>query len=230
VLSYTFPVVLLGLPFMLWSCVRGSGPLRRLALATLALLLAFGATSPMVRLSMFVAPLFCLFAGFAVAEWIVVPLRTRRLVRAGLVALLFLPGAANAALTLRDFVSDRVWYEPTTRWVRSARIGPGSTIGVFFTPYPADLPAFPFLHARLIDMNAAAAAADPPEYVLVGNYHREGRRLWMDHPLRSRYRLLHDLGYRPSHDWLRRYKTYDEARTGGLVYQRVDGSPAGAVR
>lgn len=224
--SYSFPVGLCGLPFLLWCCFRGSGPLRRLAVATVALLVLCGMMSAMVRITIFVAPLVCLFAGLAVAEWIIVPLRTNRLLGAGLATLLFLPAGLNAGLTMRENVCDMTWYEPTARWVRAAGIGPGTTIGLFYLPEPLDLPPFPFLHARLIDMNSAAAGAAPPDYVIVGNYRPVTRRLWEVHPLRPRYRLLQDLAYRPSYDWLRSDKTLNEARIGGFVYELIDRPPA----
>jgi hypothetical protein len=182
----------------------------------------FGTCYDTVRVTAFLGTLFCLFAGMAVAEWVVHPLRARKLLRASLVALLFLPGVVFAGLFVRDTVLDKNLYEPTARWVASAHIGPTTTIGVLAALDPVDLPPFPFLHARMIDMNAAAAAADPPEYVIVGNYTDRTHRLWLKHPLASRYRLLANLGVRPSYDWFRGQRWWSEARTAAFVYQRVD--------
>lgn len=226
VVSYAFPLALVGLPFMLACIVRGAGPRRRLALATTALVLIFGTMSAQVRLTAFIAPLMCLFGGLAIAEWIIAPLRPRPRLRASLVALLFLPAVVNAGLSLRDVIFDSVWERPTTQWVRDARIGPGTSIGVFRPPSPVDLVPFPFLNAHLVDMNFPGIV-DPPEYVMVGSYKEYSRRLWAEHPLRPRYRLLHDLGYRPSYDRIRSDKWMNEARTGGYVYQLVDRGPAG---
>jgi len=224
--SYAFPVCALGLMFMLVCCFRGSGLLRRLALATVLLLLAFGTTSAQVRISLFMAPLYCLFAGFALVEWIARPLGSRKVLATSLVGLLLLPAALNAAVLARDAVFDSVWVRPTTEWVRSAPVGPGTSIGVFFAPRPENMPPFPFLHAHLIDLNSETVLMVPPEYVLIGNYRQEDRRLWMAHPLQSRYRLLHDLGLRPSYDWLRRGDpALNEARTGGYVYRLIDRAP-----
>jgi hypothetical protein len=220
--AYTFPVGLFGLVFMLWCAVRRPGPLQRLGLCMVALILFFGTYHDSVRVTQFLGPLIALFAGIAVNDWIVSPLRTRKLLRSALVVLLFLPGALLAGLFARDTIFDEHWYEPTARWVKDAHIGPGTTIGTVTTLDPVDLPPFPFLHAHMVDMSSAAAAADPPQYVLISNYAERYDRLWQDHPLRSRYRLLANLGHRRSYGWLRAVRYMDESRIAAFVYQRAD--------
>ena len=220
--AYTFPVGLLGLVFALWCCARRRGPIQRLGIVLVALVLFFGTYHDSVRVTQFLGPLIALLSGIAVTEWIVTPLRSRKLLSTALVVLLFLPGTVLAMLFARDTILDEAWYEPTARWVRDARIGPGTTIGSVTTLSPADLPPFPFLHARMIDMNAAATLATPPEYVIVGNFAERYDRLWQKHPLRSRYRPMANLGVRASYGWLRLVRYMDESRTGARVYQRID--------
>ena len=87
-------------------------------------------------------------------------------------------------------------------------------------PTPEDAPPFPFIHGQVVNLRAYAPEASPlPDFVVIGNYANDRAR-WEAHPLRSRYAVACDLGYRRSYDWGLRWRTKSESRVAGWIYRR----------
>lgn len=226
--AYPFPISLFGLAAMVWIGITGKGFIRRLAMVTLFLLLFIGFSLGQTRISLFMGPLICLFSGIALSKGTV---HISRLLRIGVISILFIPGIYFTILFARDTVYDYQWYKPTVDWIESSNINAKTTIGVFRMPTPIDTPPFPFLNATLIDMNQFRGDSVEPEYVVIGSYSMETLKAWDRHPIRSRYSLIHDLGYRPSYDWLLGFRERNLSRISGFVYRHMDsaGSQAAAM-
>jgi hypothetical protein len=226
--AYAFPVSAFGLLGAVVMAVAGNGFVRRLAVMTLLLLLLIGASLGQTRISLFMGPVLCLFSGIALSTGTA---RLARPLRLGIMFILFIPGIGFSLLFARDTVFPNQWYKPTVEWIKTASIGAGTTIGVMSLPAPTDVPPFPFLDATLIDMNEDEDDSLEPKYVLVGNFSERTLRAWDRHPLRSRYSLIYNLGYRPSYDWLLAFRDRSQSRVAGLVYEHVDSmvsrAPAG---
>jgi len=137
--------------------------------------------------------------------------------------IVFVPGIFFSALFARDTIFDNGWYEPTARWVRTAHIGPQTTIGVFRVPSPVSMPPFPFLNSNLINMNKYGDDIPLPEYVILDNYSDEILDTWNRHAVRQRYVQSDTLGYRASYDWFMKFRLKNESRVAAFVFRRLDG-------
>jgi hypothetical protein len=220
--SYPFPVSLAGLAAVIWACVAGRGFVKRVAFVTAALLLFVGLSLGQTRLTLFMGPLLCLFSGIGLSKGTA---RLSRPLRIGVISLLFVPGIYFTALFARDTVFDYEWYGPTAKWIASSDINSNTTIGVFRRPTPVDTPPFPFINATLIDMNLCSGDSVEPDYVIIGNYSVETLRAWSRHPMRSKYSLIRNLGYRPSYDWSLSFRERSQSRISGFVFERKDRRP-----
>jgi len=222
--SYTFPVAAIGLPFVAAACFRGKGgTVRRLSIALLVLIVLIGSTVNYARASVFLGPFFCLFGGLALHRWVLRSSRIPRTVQACILVIVFVPGIFFSALFARDTIFDNGWYEPTARWVRTAHIGPQTTIGVFRVPSPVSMPPFPFLNSNLINMNKYGDDIPLPEYVILDNYSDEILDTWNRHAVRQRYVQSDTLGYRASYDWFMKFRLKNESRVAAFVFRRLDG-------
>ncbi|MBN1163200.1 MAG: hypothetical protein JXB45_01340 [Candidatus Krumholzibacteriota bacterium] len=214
--SYAFPVSFFGLAALLWYAIKGEGFLRRLAVITLFLLVFFGLTLNQTRITLFLGPVICLFCGIALSRG---SFRIRQPLRAMLLSALFLPGVFFSIMFARDVIFDKGWLSPTKEWVSLCNLNSETKIGVFSFPNPSETPPYPFLNCTLINMNKYQGGTIDPDYVLTGNYSRGTQELWNNHPLRPKYRLIYNLGYRSSCDWMLRIRKRNQARISGFVYQ-----------
>jgi hypothetical protein len=217
--GYCFPVSLLGAGALLEAWHRPDGMRGRLALVTMAILLATGMTVAVLRIMLFVGPLVCLFAGFGAALLIERTRRQWRLVAIGVLIALFLPGTVFAGLFARDTISSEAWYEPAREWIGALRTDEATTFGVQWLPHPVDTPPFPFVHSRAMNLSYYSGTQGKPDYVVLGNFTSD-RSWWERHLLRSEYELLATLGGRASYDWALRWRVQSEARVVGFVYKR----------
>jgi len=220
---YCFPVGAIGILGLAAACRAKAGPVKRLAVATVLVMLlvsiVLSQTLHVGRISLFLGPLLCLFAGYGITLLSVYLRRTGSAFRAVALVLLFVPGAFCAALFARDVIFDDHWYKPTLEWVRSAGIDDQTTVGVFTSPNPVNLPPFPFLNARLINMNKCASEETLPDYVVVGSYpYYNDQQRWEAHPDRPRFKLAANLGFRPTYRWLLQLRMRTESQTAGWVY------------
>ncbi|HQH27324.1 MAG TPA: hypothetical protein PLP17_08015, partial [Oligoflexia bacterium] len=79
---------------------------------------------------------------------------------------------------------------------------------------------FPFWQSQLVDLTAFSGKEEPPDYVIVGNYDKE-KQYWQRHPLRAYYVLDAVLGYRPSYDWLLKWRVRSQSRISAWAYRRA---------
>jgi len=224
--AYCFPVSVLGALGLGEALARGRAPARRVAAGTVCLLLAIGLSLDFPRYSIFVGALICLFAGWGLGVLSRCLRGTSGVVQAGALTLMFLPGAFFAGLFVRDVVWDEKWLGPAVAWARSVEVNARSSFGVFGSPNPVNSPPFPFLNARVVNLKKWSGEQAPPDFVILGNYSND-RSLWAAHPLRSQYELAHELGYRPSYDWLLRWRVKSQSRMAGWVYRRRGAADGG---
>jgi hypothetical protein len=219
--SYLVPISLLAVPGMIHAVVRESGFIARLAAGTLFIFLLMSVTVNNARITLFIGPPLCLFSGYALhisahylrnaaIHWKAIPL-----------VALFIPGVFFAGLSIRDLASHDHWFAPTMAWIRSERISEGASIGVFERPAPTGTPPYPFVNAKLVNLNEKVAAYTP-DYVILGFY--ENARRWETHPLRPKYEPTFDLGLRSSYTWFGNLRTRPPV-TAAMVYKlRVNQS------
>jgi len=221
--SYSFPAAAFALVGLLAAFMSRNSVSIRLAIGSLVLLVCVGTSPAYGRLTAFVGPLVCLFAGFGLSVAAARFFPERHVLRRAFLAVVFVPGALFAGLLARDVIFDGAWYAPTVKWIGDARVGPGTSIGTFGLPDPNFVMPFPFLNAKLVNLYKFTDEAKAPDYVVLGNtIGFDDPALWAQHPLRGRYELAYDLGYRPSYDWFRGWRTLDEAVVSGWVYKRKD--------
>jgi hypothetical protein len=217
--AYSFPISLFGFAAIVWISIAGKGFVRRLAMITLFLLLFIGSSLGQTRISLFMGPILCLFSGIALGS---IAVRISRRLRIGVISVLFVPGICFTILFARDTVFDDQWCKPAVDWIESSNINARTTIGVFRIPTPIDTPPFPFLNTTLVNMNRNSGNFAEPKYVVLGNYSRETVKVWDQHPMRSKYSLIYNLGYRPPYDWLIGFRERNQSRIAGFVYEHSD--------
>ena len=198
-------------------------PFRRLALSTFVVFLLAGTTLGNSRLTVFLGPLLCLFAGYGAQRLISLRPGSPVMARVGLLVLA-LPAVYAAALFYGDTIRDDYWYEDTREWVLQQPLREGTSAGVFHLS-PRNLPPFPFLDTEVVDLGTAASASLPVDYVILGNYHGE-HEVWDNHPLRSEYELDRVLGGRAERHPYARRVWRNQARISAWVYRRTAGPVA----
>lgn len=220
--DYFFPASLGGLIALIGVAIRGTNWPRRLAIGTLFMIVAGGISMAVPRIALFMGPPICLFIGFALARIWTAAAKSSALARlsgAGLIVLLVLPGAFFAALSFRDVICDEAWYKPAIAWLREAHIGDRTTFGIFGSgqPHPATTPPFPFIQGRVVNLAKYRGREIQPDYVIVSN---DDLDQWNRHPLRAGYKLVADLGNRPSYHWLERWRVPSQSQTAAWVYAK----------
>lgn len=226
--DYCFPATLVAFGAIAVALARKRGPIRRLAVATLLLMLALGTMLSNARVSLFVCPLLCLFAGLGFSDLrrlasLTNPSPIARAVFVAIGVAFFVPGLFFAGLFARDVIFDRNWHRPTAEWVREGRFDDSVMIGFFGRwwanqPHPTDSPPFPFVRANLVNMVLYGDATRLPDYVVVGVY-ADNRDRWAAHRLRPYYELTRELGDRESDDWFSGWRTRSLATFGAQVYE-----------
>ncbi len=221
-----FPLILLGPAYLLVRCWRGPEDQRRLAWASLVLGLILGGVFGHRRVALVLGSLLCLLSGLALDRWLLqaawAPVRLRQ----GLLGLLLLPGLATQGLAVHDALFDQAWLPPTRAWLAQTRPALEEGVGVFGLPDPTNQPPLPWARCALVNLRGLEAPAAAPRYVLLGNGGAD-RREWAAHPLRPRYRLAAELGWRSSYDCLSAIRLPSEARTAGWVYELAPAGDAG---
>ena len=227
--GYCFPVSLVGAITLVGVSIAGGRAARRLAIATSITLLISHMLVAASRITLFTGPMFCLFGAYGLHALNTKLARTPRWVRAAVLGLLLLPGAAFATIFAVDVIWDEPWYEPTRSWIEAARLDTGPLIGICGAPWdlqlhPADSPPYPFLNARVVNLARYEDPSALPDYVIVG-VSGEGRERWGEHPLRPHYALARVLGYRPHDGWAVRWRTPAPAVAAWVYEPRGTGMP-----
>ncbi len=217
--SYALPLGILGGISALGLAIQGPGLARRLGLLFILLTLLVGGTVATPRITLFTGPLLCLLAGLGLERWLVRPAWAAPALKAGLLGLLLLPGLVTLGLMAHDSIWDRAWQKPTREWVESAGLTPATSFGTFGRPDPTNLPPFPFLHNRLVNLFEFKDPAQAPDFVVLGNF-QDDLDSWRHHPLAHLYERVAVLGVRPSWQWLASWRQPSEARLAGWVYKR----------
>jgi hypothetical protein len=132
---------------------------------------------------------------------------------------LFLPSLVFTGLYARDTIIDDNWIKQTKAWIQSDDFDGETSIGVFRIPSPIDTPPFPFINCTLINMNEYKGGSSDPDYVIIGNYDKRTMDIWNNHPIRTRYELLYNLGYRDTYKWLLGLRMESDSRISGHVYR-----------
>lgn len=221
--GYCFPVSLFGIIGLVWAIWKGEDWTRRLALATALLLFLLGMSLANLRISLFGGALFCLYCGYGLSLFLR-SVSGQRWVRGCLLGAAFLQPLLFAAVFFRDTIFDEHWMKPAREWIQRRPLREGVSVGFLESPSPLDAPALPFLRMRMINLAAYSGTQEPPDYVVIGNY-GYSRPAWENHPLRNRYVLDADLGYRPSFDWRLKWRIPNESRICGWVFRRADQRP-----
>ena len=212
--DYAFPLVLLGLGGLLWSLAR-PGEQRRLAGLTLVLALLVSAFIPVPRITIFLGPLFCLFAGVTAARL----LPRARAGRALVLVLLLAPGLAVLGLNLDEALHHDAWYQPLRRWLAENPLDASRTVAVYGSLDPTNLPPFPFWPPRLLNLKKLGSHRPLPHYVFLGM--RGGpRQWWQARSYRRYYRLVCRAGYRPVWGWLAGLRPPPPVRRALWIYKR----------
>jgi len=216
--AYCFPVTLMGILGLAIATLRGDEVTKRLAIVTTCLLLSISFSLASERISLFLGPLICLFAGYGLAKaFNYIPGRVGDF-RTGILILLFLPGIFFTGLFARDTIWDDPWFKPTLAWSNSLATGQQLIFGVFTRPNPINVPPFPFLNATVINMHDKISSERLPDYVVVGNL-IDGKGVWETHPLYSRYQLAYNLGYRDSYEWFSNFRVANLSQVAAWVYK-----------
>ncbi len=213
--DYAFPLVLVGLGGLVWALASQRGLLRRLAGLSLALALLVSAFIPVPRITIFLAPLFCLFAGVTASRL----LPRARAGRALVLAILLLPGLAVQGLNLDEALHHDAWYGPLRQWLEQTPLTSSRTIAIYGSLDPTNLPPFPFLAPRLLDLKKLGSHRPLPDYVMLGM--RGGpRQWWRQRSYRRYYRLVCRAGYRPLWNWLAWLRPPAPVRRALWIYAR----------
>ncbi len=217
--GYCFPVSVLGLAGLSLAILREHAWRQRLAIVTVVLLCLLGMTLGNMRISIFAGALFSLFIGYGWNGFIrAVPFAPAW--RGAAAGVLFVPSLFFAGLFFRDIIWDKHWVAPTRDWIKRTAFDKTKTIGVLDGPTPVHMPPFPFWQSQLVDLTAFSGKEEPPDYVIVGNYDKE-KQYWQRHPLRAYYVLDAVLGYRPSYDWLLKWRVRSQSRISAWAYRRA---------
>jgi hypothetical protein len=223
--GYCFPLGLVALLGMIHAMAYDAGLMRRMAGATACMIVSsLGLLFP--RYAVFLGPLICLFAGYGLARFLGAFPKLPGRLGTGILIAIFLPGFLFASMWARDVIWDEAWKEPVRAWTRTEDIY-GSTIGVFNAGFrealvPHTLPPFPFVHTRIIVMDKYKSDQPPPDYVLVSNIY-DAAEAWASHPLRSKYVMTHNLGFRESYGWFLNFRVQSQSCVACWVYKRADG-------
>ncbi|MBD3334213.1 MAG: hypothetical protein GF355_01750 [Candidatus Eisenbacteria bacterium] len=257
--SYAFPAGLAGAAYLLVAAIRSTGPVRRLALALVVLLIGIGLTLANPRMTVFLGPLICLFSGLGL-DRLIAAVRTHfKATVIPVIAVAFIPPVFFFGLFAYDTINDDTWLEPTREWIAETGLGnirpntPSPSVGLVGVPAPYRVPPFPFLESKLFNLNAlheAAAAAgtltsrrpradrrpelpvargDLPEFFVAGNYSDELQRFQAS-PLSPYYELDRELGARPSLRWLLELRTKSLSRVAAWVFVRKGRDGPDAIR
>lgn len=163
-------------------------------------------------------PLFCLATGLGLALlWNYAGDKWKRLGRYALLVL-FLPGFINMVLYQKDVYNWDAWYPPTKEWVDEAwRKGPTSVGVLGYHLSPVIYPPWPFMNAKVFNLQNYEPEKQLPDYVIVGHW---GGLLekWPKHPLYGRYKPIHNLGMQEDWAWLPRFRYQAETWLGAKVY------------
>jgi hypothetical protein len=219
--AYGFPVALIGIFGLADATLRGNEVTKRLAIVTNCLLLFISLSLASERISLFLGPLVCLFAGYGLCRIFHYMPSWVGSFRTGILALLFLPGLFFTGLFARDTIWDEHWYEPALAWSNSLPVGRQPIFGVFTRPNPINVPPFPFLNATVVNMHGKISVERLPDYVIVGNL-IDGKRVWETHPLYPEYQLAFNLGYRDSYDWISKLRVGNLSQVAAWVYKRSE--------
>jgi hypothetical protein len=223
--GYCFPLGVVALLGMIQAMVQGVGLIRRIAIASACMIVSsLGALIP--RYAIFLGPLICIFAGYGLARFFGAFPQLQARVRIGILIAIFLPGFVFASMLARDVIWDEAWKEPAQDWIKAENIY-GSTIGVISSGYreaivPHTSPPFPFVHTRVTVMDNYRSDQPAPDYVLVSDIFDEAER-WSSHPLRSRYVMTRNLGFRESYRWFLDFRVQSQSCVACWVYKRNDG-------
>jgi hypothetical protein len=224
--DHGFPVSLVGGAALAWAAWRGQGWQRRLAMGVLLMIVVGGSTVAIARIALFIGPFICIYGGLALGRfWNFAHGRkktgfsARSAWAAVALAALFAPAIFMAGLSYRDAIFDEAWLAPARAWATSARLGPGTSIGIYGSgqPHPTTLPPFPFLDARVLNMNKWTPGAPEPDFVLVAP---EDAPKWNACPLIDHYHEAANWGERPSDAWLRELRFPSQAQACARVYAR----------
>ena len=180
--GYCFPVALIGIFGLAHAILRGDGVIKRLAIVTSCLLLFISLSLASERISVFLGPLVCLFAGYGLCRIFHCLPSGARSFKTAILVLLFLPGCFFTGLFARDTIWDEPWYEQALAWSNSLPTGRRPIFGVFTRPNPINDPPFPFVNATVVNMHDKISANKLPDYVILGNL-IDGKGVWETHPL-----------------------------------------------
>ena len=217
--AYCFPVALIGVFGLAVAIFRGNEVMKRLAIVTTCLLLVISFSLASDRITLFIGPLICLFAGYGLCRIFNSIPNWAGAFKTGILVLLLLPGFFFTALFARDTIWDEPWHEPTLAWSNALPIGRQPIFGVFTRPNPINVPPFPFLNAMVVNMHDRISGEGLPDYVIVGNL-MDDKSLWETHPLYPRYQLAFNLGYRDSSTWFSRFRVGNLSQVAAWVYER----------
>jgi hypothetical protein len=217
--GYALPVGILAIYGFHAAQIEEFNPTKRLALLGAFYLLIFTFILGISRVTLFLGPLICLFAGLALGRLtkLCPPSRKRALII--LLCLLAAPGLFATGSKARDVIWDQGWYAPTKAWVSQANIGPQTSIGIIGSSITPNIyPPFPFLRAKVVNLRHYRSGKALPRFVVIDNT-LKSLSLWIRNPLRKRYRLLQNLGYRKAWSLLDGWIYPSEARLAGWVFE-----------
>jgi hypothetical protein len=217
--GYALPVGLLAVYGFGAAQTSDFNPTKRLAVLAAFYILVFTFLLGIDRLTLFMGPLICLFAGLALGclTKLCPPARRTALVMA--ICLLAAPGLFATGSKARDVIWDQGWYAPTKSWLSQAHISPQTTTGITGSSITPNIyPPFPFLRARVVNLKHYQPGKALPRFVLIDNS-IESLNRWIRNPLCKRYRLLQNLGYRKSWSRLHGWIYPSESRLAGWVFE-----------
>jgi hypothetical protein len=217
--GYALPVGLLAIYGFNAAQIEEFNPTKRLALLGAFYLLLFTFILGISRVTLFLGPLFCLFAGLASGRLAKLCPPTRKRALIILICLLAAPGLFATGSKACDVIWDQGWYAPTKAWLSQADIGPQTAIGIIGSSITPNIyPPFPFLRARVINLRHYQSGKALPHFVLIDNS-IESLNRWARNPLRKRYRLLLNLGYRKVWRLLDGWVYPSESSLAGWVFE-----------
>lgn len=225
--GYPMTVSVLALVAAGCSLLRGSPPRRRLGAFLLLQLLVVGVSLANLRISLFVGPLLCLFAGIGAAGIWRVAARRSRALAVLLLLVPLVPGTLSTLLFARDTLATPSEAAEADRWLDGLRLADDTGFGIYPPLHPVKTPPFPFLNARVVRLDRTVSVESAPEWVVVGN-HEEARdlRQWQRHPLRGHYELVRVIGSRPFGGWAERWRVPNQAYKVAWIYRKRPASSA----
>lgn len=219
--SYCFPISLLGILGVGYALYQRQRELRRLAIFFMLVFGIIATTLANARIALFIGPWLCLFSAI-VCERFILKARWNLLLRGMAVGLLFLPGLLGAALFLYHSYLDQAWYKPAYAFVQTFPFTPATTVGVYRRPEVHSCPPLPLLRVNQVNISCLTRHDAMPTYVIIGNLYPRDRELWEKSWLRPHYKLLYNLGYQPSYDWLPWLRVQSESRLAAWIYQKAE--------